>query len=145
MDPSGETLLELFLGLATSPDLIDSDVISCAGETWTYRDLNTISSGLASTLGQQYGQRPTVALISENHPYVLALLLAVWKLGGIVAPLDHHAPANLMAGMLCNVTPTFAVLFSSDVHNLKVVQGEMFYADSTHFRLLRVNRAQHTC
>jgi acyl-CoA synthetase (AMP-forming)/AMP-acid ligase II len=124
IDLPGETLLEVFLGLATSDNFIDRDAVSCAGETWTYGDLNTISSGLAKTLGQRYGPRPTVALISENHPYVLALVLAIWKLGGIVAPLDRHAPSNLMEGMLRNVAPTFVTLFSSDVHNVKLVQGK---------------------
>jgi acyl-CoA synthetase (AMP-forming)/AMP-acid ligase II len=125
--PPGETLLDLFLGLATSSNFIDKDAVSCAGETWTYGDLNTISSGLAKTLGQRYGLRPTVALISENHPYVLALLLAIWKLGGIVAPLDRHAPSNLMEGMLRNVAPTFVALFSSDVHNVRLVQGKKHF------------------
>ena len=140
MDSPGETFLELFLNLATSPDSIDRDAVSCAGETWTYGDLNTISSGLAKTLGQRYGLRPTAALISENHPYVLAFVLAIWKLGGIVAPLDRNAPSNLMEGMLRNVAPTFVALFSSDVHNVKLVQSKKHFrwakshAQFKHFR-----------
>jgi hypothetical protein len=29
-----------------------------------------------------------MAVISKNHPYILATLFATWKLGGVFAPLD---------------------------------------------------------
>ncbi|RDB30961.1 hypothetical protein Hypma_000136 [Hypsizygus marmoreus] len=121
MKPTAGTFLDLFFDLCSRPNSAEKDIVSCAGETWTYGDLHVISASVASTIGNQYGPRPTVALISENHPYVIVLLLAVWKLGGIVAPLDCHAPADLMEAMLQNIAPSFIVASLPDiVHNLDI-------------------------
>ena len=37
---------------------------------------------------KNHGPKPIMAVISKNHPYILATLFATWKLGGIFAPLD---------------------------------------------------------
>lgn len=124
MDRHGETLLEIFLNVSSSPDGLERDVVKCAEETWTYGDLHTISSGIAVDIAHQYGWRPTVAVVCENHPYVIVLLLAVWKLGGIVAPLDHHAPPELMEAMLRNVAPACVAIPSSDQVTKNIVESE---------------------
>jgi hypothetical protein len=36
-------------------------------------------------------RNPSTSLLSSaKHPYILAILFATWKLGGVFAPLDHH-------------------------------------------------------
>ncbi|KAF8529293.1 polyketide synthetase [Hysterangium stoloniferum] len=123
MNQTSDTLLDIFIRLSTNSHSAEKDVVNCAGESWTYGDLHIISSQIASTIGQQHGPRPTMAVICENHPYLIVLFLAVWKLGGIVAPLDPHAPSDLIHAMLLNVTPTFVVIPASDFHNQRLVQG----------------------
>ncbi|KAF8952132.1 hypothetical protein BDZ97DRAFT_1931228 [Flammula alnicola] len=65
-----------------------------------------------------FGPKPVVAIISENHPYTCvgrhAHMLATWKLGGIVAPLDHNVPKDIMERMLPNIGPTFILVPSPE-------------------------------
>lgn len=109
-----ETLLDAFLHTARSSASIEDLVLECGSEHWTYGDLDSISSGLALELHQQYGLQPTVAVLSENHPYIFALLLAIWKLGGIFAPLDHNSPPDMIKQMAENIRPT-CVLIPEDM------------------------------
>ena len=117
------SLLGTFVGLASDPDTAKNVVLKCGKEKWTYSELHAISSGIALDLGRKYGLRPVVAVVSENHPYILAITLAVWKLGGIIAPLDHHAPPNLMEGMLRNIRPICVVCPSSDKATQSLAKG----------------------
>jgi acyl-coenzyme A synthetase/AMP-(fatty) acid ligase len=43
-----------------------------------------------------FNSKPVVAIVSENHPYVLAIMLATWKLGNDLAPLDHNVPKDIV-------------------------------------------------
>ncbi|KAF8190662.1 hypothetical protein K438DRAFT_1763113 [Mycena galopus ATCC 62051] len=112
LDPS--TLLDVFRDHAANVDTRSSNVVECADECWTYDDLDIISNGLALELEGWYGARPTVAIIAENLPYTLALSLAVWKLRGIVAPMDYHAPAALLQPMLATVSPACVAVPSTE-------------------------------
>ncbi|KAJ3503195.1 hypothetical protein NLJ89_g8542 [Agrocybe chaxingu] len=105
-----ETLLDAFISFARNPSTIEDYVLECNSEQWTYGDLDCISTGLALSLHERYGLNPVVAVLSENHPYVLATLLAVWKLGGIFAPFDCHAPLEMVRKMLENTQPTFVLV-----------------------------------
>lgn len=97
--------------------------VRCGTETWTHQDLDHISTGLAKQIGYEYGLRPTVAVISDNHPYTLALMFAVWKLGGIFAPLDPNTPESLLRGMLTNIGATLVVLPSDASGILQMIKG----------------------
>jgi len=123
------TFLNAFVGIARSAH-IDLNVVECGDEQWTYGDLDIISTGLALELHQKYGSHPVVAIVSENHPYVLATILATWKLGGIVAPLDHNVPKDIMERMLSNIRPTTVVVPSSQVNVQKIVNGTFFLFSS---------------
>ncbi|CAA7264466.1 unnamed protein product [Cyclocybe aegerita] len=125
-DPStiDETLLDAFISFARNPSTIEDCVLECNSEQWTYGDLDCISTGLALSLHERYGLNPVVAVLSENHPYVLATLLAVWKLGGIFAPFDCHAPLEMVRKMLENIQPT-SVLVADDDEALKALILDM--------------------
>lgn len=109
-----ETVLDVFLSVARNPSTVEDPVLECGSEQWTYGDLDSISSGLALDLHEKYGLHPTVAVISENHPYILAILLATWKLGGIFAPFDCHSPLEMVEKMLKNTEATCAVVPDSE-------------------------------
>ncbi|KAF8216995.1 hypothetical protein K438DRAFT_1798123 [Mycena galopus ATCC 62051] len=108
------TLLDVFHKHVANPETRSRHIVECADERWTYDDLDIISNGLALELESRYGARPTIAIIAENLPYTLALSIAVWKLRGIVAPMDYHAPAALLQPMLATVSPACVVVPSTE-------------------------------
>ena len=65
-----------------------------------------ISTGLALELHKKYGPKLVVTIFSEIHPYVLAILFATWKLGGVFVPLDYHVPREILECILFNIAPT---------------------------------------
>ena len=121
--PAATTLLHAFLHVASSPGSAERSVVECGTERWSYRELDIISSGLAKDLKDAYGPKPTVAFIAENHPYVLAIMLATWKIGGIVAPMDHHVPKDIMERMLGNIRPQCIVIPEAEIALQKNLKG----------------------
>lgn len=119
------TLLDVFVSIARS-DGIERNVVVCGDESSTYGDLDAISTGLALDLHQKYGPKPIVAVISENHPYVLATLFATWKLGGVFAPLDFHVPREILERMLHNIAPTCVLVPSTETAIQNIVKGDFF-------------------
>ncbi|KAK0461978.1 uncharacterized protein EV420DRAFT_1665682 [Desarmillaria tabescens] len=99
------------------------NVLECGQDTWTYSDLDIISSALAQDIKAILGSFPKVAVVSENHPYIFALMLAVWKLGGTFIPIDVHVPAELLKGMLHIVDPTCLVVPETDVSDQRVASA----------------------
>ncbi|KAF4622433.1 hypothetical protein D9613_009459 [Agrocybe pediades] len=115
------TLLGAFIHVAHS-DQASINAIECGDESWTYSALDAISTSLALDLNKRFGFKPLVAIVSENHPYVLATILAVWKLGGIVAPLDHNIPREIMERMLVNIKPTLVIAPTSQANVQKLAE-----------------------
>ncbi|KAK0482062.1 hypothetical protein EDD18DRAFT_1362674 [Armillaria luteobubalina] len=127
MDVDGHcSLLDVFLSIAHDSEKSKRNVLECGQDIWTYSDLDIISSALAQDLKAILGCFPKVAVVSENHPYVFALMLAVWKLEGIFIPIDVHVTADLLKGMLSIVTPTCLVIPETDVSNRHVASGKIF-------------------
>ena len=114
MLPRSHTLLDSFLHVARNIETVENDAVECGYEKWSYGDLDVISTGLAIEIRETYGLKPTISIVSENHPYILAVMLATWKLGGVYTPLDHHAPQELLQQMIINTAPTLVVVPSSD-------------------------------
>ncbi|KAF7333309.1 Polyketide synthetase [Mycena venus] len=120
------TLLDVFHQHVADVHTRGRHAVECADEHWTYDDLDAISTGLALELKSQYGSRLTVAIIAENLPYTFALHLAVWKLGGIVAPIDYHTPPALLEPMLRKVLPACVVVPSTEQGTQEVVLDSGF-------------------
>lgn len=118
-----KTLIDEFINLSVSSESSQWHSMECGEDKLTYAQLHTIAHGLAADSLLKYGVRPTVAIISENHPYTFAVILATWMLGGVVAPLDYHAPDVLMRGMLSAIEPACVVLPTSDIANCALVKG----------------------
>ncbi|KAJ7482732.1 hypothetical protein FB451DRAFT_1235938 [Mycena latifolia] len=115
------TVLDVFRDQVANPETRDRHAVECGAETWTYDDLDVVSTGLALELEAKLGARPTVAIIAENLPYTFALFLAVWKLRGIVAPIDCHTPEALLQPMLKKVAPACVVIPSAEKRTQKAV------------------------
>jgi non-ribosomal peptide synthetase component F len=122
-DTTTTTLLNAFTRMASGAESSSWDVLECGNDRWSYHQLDVISTGLAIELHEAYGSQPTVAFLSENHPYMLALVLATWKLGGIIAPYDPHAPEALLEGMMQKVSPACLITPSTNTAGRKIAQG----------------------
>jgi len=74
---------------------------ACGTETWTYTELDLVSSRLARHLGSgEDGPEPVIALLTERSLRLLASMLAVWKAGGVYLPLDPLHPPRRLAQVL---------------------------------------------
>ncbi len=116
------TLLNVFTNIARS-NYVDCNAVECGEERWTYGELDAISTGIALEMHERHGLKPVVAIVSENNPYILAAILATWKLGGIVAPMDTNVPRDIMERMLFNIGPTFVLLPSAQLNVQNIVKG----------------------
>ena len=76
-----------------------------------------------NSLGDCPRPKPIVSIVSDNNPYVLAVILATWLLGGVAAPLDFHAPEALLKGMLEGIRPHCVILPESSEGNVKLIKG----------------------
>ncbi|KAJ7715295.1 hypothetical protein B0H14DRAFT_2644190 [Mycena olivaceomarginata] len=112
------SLLEVFIETARDLRTADRSVLECGQDTWTYAALETVSDAMAQELEETTGTCPKVVAVGENHPYLFALMLAVWKVGGIFIPIDAHVPPALLDGMIDIVKPTCVYLSASDNSNI---------------------------
>lgn len=125
--PDTSTLLDVFYTLATNPSSSSSNAVECAQDALTHAQLWSVSNIMAVDLVNRYGRGPVVAIISENHPYTLAMILGVWMTGGVVAPFDAHAPETLMEGMLAKIEPDCVVLPATDEANQLIAHSASYY------------------
>jgi acyl-coenzyme A synthetase/AMP-(fatty) acid ligase len=117
------SLLEVFIETARDLRTADRSVLECGQDTWTYAALETVSDAMAQELEETTGTCPKVVAVGENHPYLFALMLAVWKVGGIFIPIDAHVPPALLDGMIDIVKPTCVYLSASDNSNISRTAG----------------------
>ncbi|THH03281.1 hypothetical protein EW145_g6382 [Phellinidium pouzarii] len=116
------TFIHKFIEVSTAADTSLFPSIECCGDVLSYRQLLLLSHQLAERFRRQFGKKPTIAIVSENHPYIIAVILATWLLGGVAAPLDVHAPESLLRGMLEGVKPACVVLPETSEVNLALVK-----------------------
>ncbi|MCL2767860.1 MAG: AMP-binding protein [Synergistaceae bacterium] len=77
-------------------------------------NLTEATVNVLSKSGFSKGQR--LSVLMPNCPMVLALMIACWKLGGAINPLNVKAGADSLLGTLRLVEP-FAVVVSNEVKN----------------------------
>ncbi|KAK0184742.1 polyketide synthetase [Armillaria mellea] len=117
----GDTVIDVFHRICSS-EHAHRDALKCGEDRWTYADLDSITRTIGRCFEEEYGLRPTVAFIGENHPYLFVCLLAVWRIGGIVAPIDHHAPRHMLESMLRIVNPGVVVVASNNIPTQTVIK-----------------------
>ncbi len=88
---SGETLVEL-LDLAIARNPAEPVFVMPRGsslERWTYEELGRASRRIAATLSRE-GVKPGDRVVTwgANDPWLAAAYFAVWRLGGVIVPLD---------------------------------------------------------
>ena len=87
------------------------------GQWYTYEFLLNLTEATVKTLsksGFSKGQR--ISVLMQNCPMVIAIMIACWKLGGAISPLNVKAGADSLLGTLKLVSP-FAVIVSDEINN----------------------------
>ncbi|OBA84264.1 non-ribosomal peptide synthetase [Mycobacterium sp. 1164966.3] len=93
--------------VARAPEAV---AISCAGRSWTYRELDEAANRLAHVLadsGAGPGQR--VALLFSRSAEAIVAILAVLKAGAAYLPIDPAVPAARVEFMLGDAAPIAAI------------------------------------
>ncbi len=118
----GDTVIDVFRHICSS-EHAHRDALKCGEDRWTYTELDYITHTIGRRFEEEYGLHPTVAFIGENHPYLFACLLAVWRIGGIVAPLDHHTTKHMLESMVRIINPGVVVVAANVIITQTVVKG----------------------
>ncbi|MBM7774388.1 amino acid adenylation domain-containing protein/non-ribosomal peptide synthase protein (TIGR01720 family) [Actinokineospora baliensis] len=114
------TAVDLFAEqVAASPDA----VAVVGGGSATFRELDDLSDRLAAHLvSLGVGPEDRVAVVLPRSVSVVIAMLAVWKTGGVVVPVDPTYPADRIALVLDDANP--AVVIGSAVPGRTVVTAD---------------------
>jgi amino acid adenylation domain-containing protein len=93
--------------VARAPEAV---AISCAGRSWTYRELDQAANRLAHLLsGQGAGPGQRVALMLPRSAEAVVAILAVLKTGAAYLPIDAALPPARIEFMLRDAAPIAAI------------------------------------
>ncbi|MGV9457380.1 amino acid adenylation domain-containing protein, partial [Streptomyces sp. NPDC003635] len=95
------SLAEMFADRAArTPDAV---ALSHAGSTWTYAEVDAVSSRFAHRLvAEGVGPETVVAVLMERSADLVLALLAIVKAGGVYAPLNPVDPASRLTRILAD-------------------------------------------
>lgn len=96
---SSLTLVDIFTRQALATP--DSVCVVYKNNSYTYREIDNLSTQLAVYLQQHYGikQETVVGVMVERSEWMIIYPLAVMKAGGAYMPLDFHFPADRLSYM----------------------------------------------
>lgn len=84
--------------VARSPEAV---AVSCGKQTLSYRDLNDCADRIASTLSiAGAGCETIVAVLGERGIDYVAMMVGLWKCGGVYLPLDPAHPSSRWMSIL---------------------------------------------
>ncbi|WP_156664268.1 AMP-binding protein, partial [Mycobacterium sp. 852002-51613_SCH5001154] len=106
--PSGRSIPELFaVQVGRAPGAV---AISCAGRSWSYREMDEASNRLARWLiGHGVGPGTCVGLLVERSGEAVIALLGVMKAGAAYVPIDPGLPVGRVEFMLADASPVVVV------------------------------------
>ncbi|CRK56687.1 Siderophore biosynthesis non-ribosomal peptide synthetase modules [Alloactinosynnema sp. L-07] len=102
------------------PDLLDHDpaavAVVCDGTHLTFGELGSRSDELAAHLTSLgVGPEVPVAVVLPRSVDVIVAMVAVWKAGGVVVPVDPRYPAERIATVLAESAPAAAITTRDDL------------------------------
>ncbi|ORA09953.1 non-ribosomal peptide synthetase, partial [Mycobacterium asiaticum DSM 44297] len=101
--------------------------LTCAGRSWTYRELDEASNRLAHKLsGRKVGPSSRVALMFSRCAEAIVAMTAVLKTGAAYVPIDPALPSARIAFMIADAAPVVALTTAEwagrlDGHALPVI------------------------
>ncbi|GLW90658.1 amino acid adenylation domain-containing protein [Actinokineospora globicatena] len=100
------TVLDLFARHADS----DYPAVACDETALTFRELDALSSKLAGHLvSLGVGREDRVAVVLPRSVDVVVSMVAVWKAGAVVVPIDPAYPADRIAATLAAAQPVTVI------------------------------------
>nr|WP_157527087.1 non-ribosomal peptide synthetase [Kibdelosporangium sp. MJ126-NF4]CEL12933.1 Siderophore biosynthesis non-ribosomal peptide synthetase modules [Kibdelosporangium sp. MJ126-NF4] len=99
----------------TIPDLLATRVtnepaVSCGDVTMTFAELDRASTRLAAHLASLgVGLETAVGVVLPRSVDLIVAMLAVWKAGGVLVPVDPSYPADRVALVLSDAAPVVCV------------------------------------
>ncbi|MGP4018841.1 AMP-binding protein [Saccharopolyspora sp. 5N708] len=116
IEPRFDNMLELFA--ATRRDHPDRVAITYFDGRLSYRQLDELSDGLAHYLVEQgVGRGDRVALYLQNVPQFAIALLAGWKAGAIVVPLNPMYRTRELTKILSDAQPVAVISSEQGWHD----------------------------
>ncbi|MFD5683452.1 non-ribosomal peptide synthetase [Streptomyces bacillaris] len=101
---------------ARTPDAV---AVVFRGRTWTYRELDGMSTRLAHRLaGRGVGAGDAVALLLPRSAETVAAILAVLKLGALYVPIDVRHPDERVEFIFGDAAPAAVVTTSALAHRV---------------------------
>ncbi|WP_156763676.1 non-ribosomal peptide synthetase, partial [Mycobacterium scrofulaceum] len=110
--------------VARTPDAL---ALSCAGSSWSYRELDEAANRVAHLLvGRGAGPGRCVALLFDRSAEAIVAILAVLKSGAAYLPIDPAHPAARIGFMLADAAPVAALTTTElaarlDEHDVAVI------------------------
>ncbi|CRK56688.1 Enterobactin synthetase component F, serine activating enzyme [Alloactinosynnema sp. L-07] len=104
-----------------APDLVASQdpaavAVVCDGTSLTFGALDALSGRLAAHLvSLGVGPESPVAVVLPRSTQVVVAMLAVWKAGGVVVPVDPNYPAARITAVLAEAAPVVAITARDDL------------------------------
>ncbi|MBM7774389.1 amino acid adenylation domain-containing protein [Actinokineospora baliensis] len=106
VEPTTATLLDLFAEHADS----DGPAVVCGQVSLTFREVDAMSTDLAGYLvSQGVGQEDRVAVVLPRSVDVVVSMLAAWKAGAVVVPVDPAYPADRITATLAAARPVVVI------------------------------------
>ncbi|GAA2980064.1 amino acid adenylation domain-containing protein [Actinokineospora diospyrosa] len=106
IEPPSQTILDLFAEHADS----DEPAVACDEVALSFRELDARSTNLAAHLvATGVGLEDRVAVVLPRSVDVIVSMLAVWKAGAVVVPVDPAYPADRIAATLDAARPTAVI------------------------------------
>ncbi|WP_285507499.1 amino acid adenylation domain-containing protein [Actinokineospora sp. NBRC 105648] len=94
--------------------------VVCAGVSLTFGELGALADRLAAHLvSLGVGRETRVAVVLPRSVDVVVAMLAVWRAGGVVVPVDPVYPAARVSAVLAEATPAIVITARDDLDGVR--------------------------
>lgn len=114
----------LACGLADDPDRV---ALKKNGRTWTFAELDRLSTLAAERMTRAYGLRrgDRVVVLAAAEPAIVVAALAIWKAGGVYAPIDVENAPKRTELMLEKLQPRLAISTAARLETAAETLGDL--------------------
>jgi amino acid adenylation domain-containing protein len=111
-------------------EIPDAVAVIAAGETMTYRDLNTQANRIANVLRERGVRRGSVVgLCMDRSPAMIATLLGILKAGAAYLPLNFEHPAARLHHQLAEAQAAAVVAMEAWAERFRDFEGHVLCLD----------------
>lgn len=127
--PNSDSLVQLFeKQVEDNPNNI---AIVFKNKSWTYAELDQVSTQLANCLTTEYGvsKGSIVGVEIEKNDWAIVTILAILKSGGVYLPIDPNYPSNRKK-FICEDSELNLLITQADhIYDIDYYEGKVFAVD----------------